>query len=121
MEQTKLNDLIAAHQELINHHKDIEKCTNDLKVAKEKLNIEEIEKEERAVQVNKDLEDMMFTISHRVRKSIAKILGISHLLFDDSSLGVEELRDMLKIIIESAESLNNSTEELSKFIRKSQN
>jgi len=31
---------------------------------------------------------------------------------------VEELNEMLDIIIESAKSLNNSTEELSKFIHK---
>lgn len=88
MKQNILNDLRAAQQELITHHEELKKCAHDLKVANKNLNIEEIEKEKRVVQVNNDLEDMMFTISHRVRKSIAKILGISHLLCDDNSLGV---------------------------------
>ncbi len=117
MEPTALNDLRTAQQELINHHIELAKCAHDLKIANENINIGELEKEKLVLQVNSDLEDIMFTISHRVRKSIAKILGISHLLCDDDSIGVEELRDMLKIIINSAESLNNSTEELSKFIR----
>lgn len=118
MEQRTLNDLRIAQQELINNHKQLAKCSHDLKVANENLDIGEIEKEKRVIQVNNDLEDMMFTISHRVRKSVAKILEISNLLCDDSNLGNTELREMLRIIIQSAESLNTSTEELSKFIRR---
>jgi signal transduction histidine kinase len=68
------------------------------------------------VEVNKDLEDMLFTVSQNIRKSVANILGISRLLFDDENLEEAELREMLSIIIESAESLNISTEELSYFI-----
>jgi len=118
MEQGILKDLKIAQQELIVHHKDLEKCSHDLKVANKNLDIREIEKEKRIVEVNEDLESMMFTISHRVRDSVAKILGISNLLCDNSDIGEVELREMLKIIIQSAESLNISTEELSKFISK---
>ncbi len=118
MEQEILKDLRIAQQELIVNHKELEKCCHALKIANKNLEIGEIKKEKRIVEVNEDLESMMFTISHRVRDSVAKILGISNLLYDNNDIGEAELREMLKIIIQSAESLNISTEELSKFISK---
>jgi signal transduction histidine kinase len=111
-----LKDLKNAQQELIIHHKELVKCAEELKEANDNLDIEEIEKEKRVVEVNKDLEDMLFTVSHNIRKSVANILGISRLLCDDEHLEEGELREMLTIIIESAESLNITTEELSNFI-----
>lgn len=117
MERNKtLNDLKIAQQELIIHHKELEKCAKDLKKANADLDIGEIEKEKLADEVNNNLEDMMFTISHKIRKSIANILGVCKLLCVDKNLGDAELREMLGIIIHSAESLNSSTEELAKFI-----
>lgn len=111
-----LNDLKIAQQELIIHHQELEKCARDLKKANADLDIGEIEKEKLADEVNNNLEDMMFTISHKIRKSVANILGVSKLLCVDENLGDAELREMLTIIIQSAESLNSSTEELAKFI-----
>jgi signal transduction histidine kinase len=111
-----LDDLKTAQQELIDHHKELVKCAEDLKEANDNLDIEEIEKEKRVVEVNNDLEDILFTVSHNIRKSVANILGISRLLCEDENLEEGELREMLTIIIESADSLNISTEELSKFI-----
>lgn len=111
-----LNDLKIAQQELIIHHQELEKCARDLKKANADLDIGEIEKEKLADEVNNNLEDMMFTISHKIRKSVANILGVSKLLCVDENLGDAELRGMLTIIIQSAESLNSSTEELAKFI-----
>lgn len=111
-----LNELKIAQQELLLHHKELEKCTQDLKIANHNLDKGEIEKVNRTNEVNNDLEEMMFTVSHKVRKSVANILGISNLLRTDKSLSVEELNEMLDIIIYSAHSLNTSTEELSKFI-----
>ncbi len=81
----------------------------------------EIEKEKRSNEVNNDLREMMFTVSHKVRSSVANILGISNLLKTDESLSIEDWREMLNIIIQSAESLNRSTEELSKFINLKKN
>jgi len=115
MQQT-LENLRIAQQELILNHEELLKCSHDLKIANENLDIGEVEKERRVVQVNEDLENMMFTISHRVRDSVAKILGISTLLCDSSDIKETEFREMLKIIIQSAESLNAATEELTKFI-----
>ena len=111
-----LNDLKIAQQKLITHHKELEKCAEDLKEANNNLDIGEIEKEKRLQEVNNNLKQMMFTISHKIRKSVANILGISKLLCEDKNLEANELREMLNIIIQSAESLNISTEELSKYI-----
>lgn len=116
-----LNELKIAHQELILHHKELEKCAHDLKIANNNLNKKEIEKVNLINEVNNDLEEMMYTISHRVRKSVANILGISDLLRTDKSLSAEELNEMLDIIIQSAKSLSISTEELSKFIHLKKN
>ena len=112
------NELKIAHQDLILQHKELEKCADDLKIANINLDNGEIDKVNRTIEVNNDLEQMMFTVSHKVRKSVANILGIADLLRTDKNLTVEELNEMLDIIIESAKSLNNSTEELSKFIHK---
>ena len=114
--KTTLKELKAAQEELILNHKELEKCSNDLRIANKNLNTGEIEKDKRADEINNDLGEMMFTVSHKVRKSVANILGISNLLCEDKDLGVEEWKEMLQIIIQSAESLNISTEELSKFI-----
>jgi len=116
-----LNELKIAQQELILHHKELEKCAHDLRIANKNLNAGEVQKEMRADEVNGNLEEMMFTISHKVRKSVANILGISNLLQTDKSLGIEEWRQMVTIITQSAESLNISTEELSKFIHLKKN
>lgn len=111
-----LSDLKIAQQKLIVHHKELEKCADELKEANENLDIGEIEKEKRLKEVNSNLKEMMFTISHKIRKSVANILGISKLLCEDKNLEANEMREMLNIIIQSAESLNTSTEELSKYI-----
>ena len=106
-----LYDLKIAHQELIEHHKELEKCAAELKIANENLNFGERKRTELDI----ELEEMMFTISHKVRKCVANILGISNVLCEDKTIEADELREMLYIIIRSAESLNTSTEELSKF------
>jgi signal transduction histidine kinase len=115
-QNTTLVDLKIAQRELFINHQELEKCANELKIANENLDIGEMEKEKLLLEANNDLEDMMFVISHKVRKSVAKILGISNLLSDDDTLCTEEWKELLKIIIVAAESLNKSTEELSKFI-----
>ncbi|MBY0486894.1 MAG: hypothetical protein K2P85_06905, partial [Flavobacteriaceae bacterium] len=81
-----LNDLKNAQQKLIIHHKELEKCADELKEANENLDIGEIEKEKRLKEVNSNLKEMMFTISHKIRKSVANILGISKLLCEDKNL-----------------------------------
>ncbi|MGV9003805.1 hypothetical protein [Flavobacterium sp.] len=111
-----LADLKIAQQELIIHHLELEKCQDDLKKAYCNLDDGEIAKEKLVGAVNSDLEKIMFAISHKIRKSVANILGISKMLRDDQNLDYGELNEMLDIIIKSAESLNKATEELSKYI-----
>ena len=113
-----LDKLKKAKQELIFNHEELQRCTKDLKIANVNLNIREKEKEFNMEEFNSGLEQMMFAISHKVRKSVANILGLSKLLCEDVNLGNSELREILLMIIQSAESLNTSTEELSKFICK---
>ena len=120
-ENKTLNELRIAQQDLILHHQELEKCAHELKIANQNLDKGEIEKEKRANEVSNDLGEMMFTVSHRVRSSVANILGISNLLKTDESLGIEDWREMLNIIIRSAESLNRSTEELSKLMHLKKN
>ena len=111
-----LNELKIAHEELNLHHKELEKCAHDLKIANSNLVKEKTEKVIRINDVNNTLSDMMFTVSHRIRQSVANILGISELLRTNKDLTPEDLNEMLDIIIHSAKSLNIATEELSKFI-----
>lgn len=113
-----LDKLKKAKQELIFNHEELQRCTKDLKIANVNLNIREKEKEFNMEEFNSGLEQMMFAISHKVRKSVANILGLSKLLCEDVNLGNNELKEILLLIIQSAESLNASTEELSKFICK---
>jgi signal transduction histidine kinase len=111
-----LDKLKIAKQELILNHEELEKCVRDLKIANKNLKIRETEKELKVVEINSNLNEMMFTISHKIRKSVANILGLSKLLCEDVHLQNNEVREILLLIIQSAESLNFSTEELSKFI-----
>lgn len=113
---THLAELKIAHEELLLHRQDLEKCSAELKIANEHLDNGDTEHVKRTAALNSDLENMMFTISHKVRKSVANIIGISKLVYEDKDIDAAELREMLHIIITSAESLNKSTEELSKFI-----
>jgi signal transduction histidine kinase len=113
-----LKELKIAHQDLLLQHKELEKCADDLKIANVNLDKGAKDKVNRTLEVNNDLEQMMFTVSHKVRKSVANILGIADLLRTDKDLTIEELNEMLDIIIASAKSLNISTEELSNFIHK---
>lgn len=111
-----LEQLKLAQKELQLQHEELEKCSQELRRAKKKLNNREKEKDESIKELNSNLEKMMYIICHKVRKSVANILGISVLLQTDTNLGTEDWKEMLSIIIKSAQSLNVATEELSKFI-----
>lgn len=109
---TTFEELRKARQELIVYRTDFQKFTADLLTAKANLISNEIEKVKQAKETSRHLEEMMFTVSHKIRKSVANILGITHILREDINIGVEELKEMLDIIIDSADSLNLATEEL---------
>ncbi|WP_284652515.1 hypothetical protein [Flavobacterium terrisoli] len=116
-EKTTQEQLKEVRQEVNLNQKALEKCNEDLFIANEKVDKSIIDKEKVSIALNSDLEQIMFTISHRVRSSVANILAISTLINEDVTIETNELKEMLTIIITSAESLNKATEELSKFIR----
>ena len=116
-EKTTQEQLKEVQQEVNSNQKALEKCHEDLKVAHNKVNESEHDKEKAVAELNSDLEKIMFTISHKVRNSVANILAISTLINEDETIDTDELKEMLTIIMASAESLNKATEELSKFIR----
>lgn len=113
---SSFEQLKLAQKELLLHHEELEKCSRELRLAEKNLKIGKKEKNKNSKQLNSDLEEMMFILCHKVRKKVANILGISVLLQTDDSLGIPEWKEMLSIIIESAQLLNTATEELSKFI-----
>lgn len=115
-QSTALDELKIAQQKLHRHHEELEKCAHDLEIANSKLDAGNCEKIKRADEVNTDLENMMFTVSHEIRNSVANILGISKLLCEDKDIALDEMKEMLHIIIHSAESLNVTTEKLCRFI-----
>lgn len=116
-EKTTKEQLKEVRHEVNINQKALEKCHEDLKNAHKKVNKGELDKEKALVELNSDLEKIMFTISHKVRNSVANILAISTLINEDETIDTDELKEMLNIIMTSAESLNKATEELSKFIR----
>lgn len=63
-----------------------------------------------------DLDRIMHTLSHKIRKAVANILGICNLLMENEDLTSEEYSEMMNIIIYSAKSLNLFTEEISQTI-----
>jgi hypothetical protein len=115
--KTTKEQLNEVRQEITLNHKALKKCHEDLKSANKKVNKSIQDKEKLAVKLNSDLEQMMFTISHKVRSSVANILTISALINENDTFETKELKEMLNIIFISAEALNKTTEELSKFIR----
>ena len=126
-------DLVLANKKLNQKQLKKGKQAATLEAANTKLIIEKLEKEETDLLLQLanselksaallhsenqgDLNVMMFTLSHKIRKAVANILGISHLLMESEELSPEEFNKMIQIIIESAQSLNIFTEELSKSI-----
>ena len=126
-------DLVLANKKLNKAKSKKGKQAATLDADNTKLNINKLEKEETDLMLELansklksaallhsenqgDLNAMMFTLSHKIRKAVANILGISHLLMESEELSPEEFNKMIQIIIDSAQSLNIFTEELSNSI-----
>ena len=107
------SELLIANNTLIIHAKEKEKCADDLLIANEELVTRNEEKEKRV----KDLEEMLFIISHLERKHIARILGLSNLI-EKGKNTPEELEKEISHIKESAIALDEYTREMTKFIEK---
>lgn len=125
--KTTLDKLIIAHKELVHQRKELEECNGKLARVNKKLHDKRIEKNKHAAELNDtdesnyaehtvDLDNLAHVISHKVRKSVANILGISNVLIENEDLSAEEIKELIDIIIQSAQSLNIFTEELSHSI-----
>ena len=131
--ESRESELAIANKKLVFENREKEKRAAELIVANKKLIFENKEKEKRAVElafanselikaerIQKEhilaLEEIMFIISHKVRKPVANILGISHQLEENEYHTSEELKKMVQNMVHSATSLNIFTHELSTFI-----
>lgn len=95
--QKKIEELARAHTELVLQYEENKKCTEDLECANEELKAQIIEKEIRAI----ELEKMIFMTSHRVRQPIVHILGLANVL-DETGDKPVKLREIVNYIKASA-------------------
>jgi signal transduction histidine kinase len=129
----KSKALLAANKELAKQNEQKHKRAEELHLANKELAFQNKEKEIRAAELlhainqlknveeyqkeyAEGLKQMMFITSHRMRKPIAHILGISNLLDYNLIDSPEELKKMIKFIKVSAETLDNFTRDLTAFI-----
>ena len=125
-------ELILANIELSYQNDEKEKRAAELVIANQELVLQNEEKEKRAAELiitykelrraearMKDhiagLEEMMFMTSHKVRKPVANILGLTALL-EGFIRSPARLRKMIKYLKLSAEELDGFTKELTAFI-----
>jgi signal transduction histidine kinase len=104
-------ELLIANKELLFQNAERGKRAEELIKAYEKLRkVEEHMKEHIA-----GLEQMMFITSHKVRKPVANILGLTNLL-EQFIRSPAKLRKMVNYLKLSAEQLDDFTKELTEFI-----
>lgn len=63
----------------------------------------------------RELENLLFTISHEMRQSISQILGLMHLLNHENQLPLE-LKQMISFLNNSASQLDNHTRKIVKQV-----
>lgn len=105
---------IIAKKKIIFQNKEKEKLAEELIIANKKLKIEE----EYQKEYIRELGDIVFLISHKIRQPVAHILGLSKLL-DGAIKSPEELNKIVSYFKTSAQSLDDHTRELMTFIHKS--
>ncbi len=130
--EKRANELAIANKELAFQNEEKERKAAELVIANEELLFQNAEKEKRAAELLtanldlkeaqqkhivhiRDLEDMMFMISHKVRQPVTNIMGLSELL-DLENSNPDELKKLLKLLKESGQLLEDFTNELSAFI-----
>jgi signal transduction histidine kinase len=64
----------------------------------------------------KELEEMLFMVSHKLRKPITSYLGLVRVMDKDKVLTQEELKNITRHITSSAIELDSVTKELTKFM-----
>lgn len=125
-------ELVLANIELLYQNGEKEKRAAELVIANRDLILQNEEKEKKAVELIgayrnlknaeehlKDhilgLEEMMFITSHKVRKPVANIIGLTNML-DDFITSPVRLRKLIHFLKLSAEELDSFTKELTEFI-----
>lgn len=125
-------DLIIANNQLDLQNEEKKKRAAELFIANNELDFQNEEKEKRAAEfiiANRELkkteeylkeyiqglEQMVFMISHKIRRPIANILGLANVL-DLSINSPDELKKLVKYIKQSALSLDFFTTEMSIFM-----
>lgn len=104
-------ELIIANKELILHSEERERKAIELSLAYKELRKVEKHLKEHIV----GLEEMMFITSHKVRKPVVNILGLSS-LFEESIESPSLLLKLIEFLKLSAEELDDFTKELTVFI-----
>jgi signal transduction histidine kinase len=125
-------ELIIGIRALFYQNKENEKRAEDLILAFKELALQKEEKERQATELYlsnielksaelflkehiKELEEMMFIVSHKVRQPVTHIIGLSNLL-DLHIVSENELKQSVDYIKQSAISLDLFTKELTLFI-----
>lgn len=106
-----LAEVIIANTELVFQIQEKEKLAAELTIANEELK----KAKEFQCKHKRDLEEMQFITSHKVRPPIAHIIGLS-ILITDSCYTQEDLKKIINMVGKSAQSLDNFTRELTTFI-----
>jgi signal transduction histidine kinase len=127
-------ELILANIELSYQHEEKAKRAAELVIANHELILQSEEKGKRADELMSaykelrkveehmkghilGLEEMMFITSHKVRKPVANILGLSNLL-DDFMQSPARLRKLVDYLKLSAQELDDFTKELTEYMSK---
>ncbi|MCZ8229119.1 histidine kinase dimerization/phospho-acceptor domain-containing protein [Flavobacterium sp.] len=118
-----MDTYINTKKKLTSEINDLKKSLIDLQIEKEDLSIQvlqqfkELKGSEKSLKsdIHKGLEEIMFTISHKVRLPLTNILGLANLLTIIGNTNEENL-EFIELIKDSARDLDKITKELSSFI-----
>ncbi|OAZ04993.1 histidine kinase dimerization/phospho-acceptor domain-containing protein [Flavobacterium succinicans] len=120
---SEVDTYINTKKKLTSEINDLKKSLIDLQIEKEDLSIQvlhqfkELKSSEKVLKndIHKGLEEIMFTISHKVRLPLTNILGLANLLTIIGNTNEENL-EFIELIKDSARDLDKITKELSSFI-----
>jgi hypothetical protein len=104
-------------KELINTNNELE---TKVKLSAEELLKKEIKHSLALQQHIIDLEEILFTLSHKFRHSVAKIMGLSDLL-DVTTNSIDEVYEIVSFIKKSTETLDSFTYELTQLAHERKN
>nr|WP_315155601.1 histidine kinase dimerization/phospho-acceptor domain-containing protein [uncultured Flavobacterium sp.] len=120
---SEMDAFIKTKKKLTSEINDLRKSLADLQIEKEDLSLQllqqlkDLKRSEKTLKndFHKGLEEIMFTISHKVRLPLTNILGLANLLTILGNSNEENL-EFIALIKDSAKDLDKITKELSTFI-----